>query len=76
MFLFIVLGVRNCMLGCESFGHFLICDNIFYQVWDQDFDQIFGQGFDQGYWEGKKTINTEYSTTRPRGKILKATKTV
>ena len=44
---------------------------VFGQVFGQVFDQMFGQGFDQGFGGGEKTINTMYSTTRPKENPLK-----
>ena len=47
---------------------------LFYQIFGQAFDHIFGQDFPQGFAEGK-TINTVYSTTRPKENDLKPKKT-
>ena len=35
------------------------------------FDDIFGQGFDQGLGGRGKTMNTVYSTTRPKEKAIR-----
>ena len=46
-------------------------------MFGQVFDKIFGQGFDQGLGElagTGKTINTVYSTTRPKEHTLKVLK--
>ena len=49
--------IRNCIIRCGSlaisqlFGHIV--------------EQIFVHVFDQGNWEGTKTINTVYGSTRP-----------
>ena len=48
-------------------NHFIFFGKTFDQIFGQVFDQIFGQVFDQGLGEGK-TMNTKYSTTRPKGK--------